>query len=51
MDRFVNQQNIERYRRLAKETTSAADRLQILKLLEDEEAKFKQEFELTKQAS
>jgi hypothetical protein len=41
MDRFVNLQNIERYRRLAIETTNATERLQIMKLLAEEEAKFK----------
>lgn len=40
MDRFVNRQNIERYRRLAIETTNATERLQIMKLLAEEEAKF-----------
>ena len=43
MDRFVNRQNIERYRRLAVETTNATERLQIMKLLAEEEAKFKLE--------
>ena len=43
MDRFVNRQNIERYRRL-KETPNAAERLQIMKLLAAEEAKFRLEF-------
>jgi hypothetical protein len=42
MDRFLNPQNIERYRRL-RETRSAAERLQILKSLAEEEAKFKLE--------
>jgi hypothetical protein len=41
MDRFVNQQNINRYRRLARETTNATERQQIMKLLAEEEAKFK----------
>jgi hypothetical protein len=41
MDRFVNRQNIERYRTLAIETTNATERLQIMKLLAEEEAKFK----------
>ena len=41
MDRFVNRQNIERYRRLASETTNTTDRQQIMKLLAEEEAKFK----------
>ena len=43
MDRFVNRQNIDRYRRLAREATNANDRLQIMKLLAEEEAKFKLE--------
>ena len=43
MDRFVNRQNIERYRRLAVETTNATERLQIMNLLAEEEAKFKLE--------
>jgi len=43
MDRFVNRQNIERYRRLAIDTTNATERLQIMKLLAEEEAKFKLE--------
>ena len=41
MDRFVNRQNIDRYRRLASETTNATERQQIMKLLAEEEAKFK----------
>ena len=36
-------QNIERYRRLAIETTNATERLQIMNLLAEEEAKFKLE--------
>jgi hypothetical protein len=46
MDRFVNRQNIERYRRLANEATNATERLQILKLLAEEEAKFRLEFKM-----
>jgi hypothetical protein len=42
MDRFLNLQNVERYRRL-RETRSAAERLQILKSLAEGEAKFKLE--------
>ena len=41
MERFINRQNIDRYRRLASETTNATERQQILRLLADEEAKFK----------
>jgi hypothetical protein len=43
MDRFVSRENIERYRRLSNETTEAAERLRILKLLAEEEASFKLE--------
>jgi hypothetical protein len=41
MDRFVNRQSIERYRKLANSTTSATEWLQVMKLLADEEAKFR----------
>ena len=41
MDRFVNRQNIDRYRKLASEATNATERQLILRLLADEEAKFK----------
>jgi hypothetical protein len=44
MDRFVNRENIERYRRLASESTDATERLLILKLLAEERARFKLEF-------
>jgi hypothetical protein len=43
MDRFVNRQNIERYRKL-KEARNAAERRQIMRLLAEERAKFKLEF-------
>ncbi len=44
MDRFVNRENIDRYRRLASETTDAVERSRIMKLLaEEEDAKFKLE--------
>ena len=43
MDRFVNEKNIERYRRL-KEARGAAERRQIMRLLAEERAKFKLEF-------
>jgi len=43
MDRFVNRENIERYRRLSSEAANAGERLRILKLLAEEEAKFKLE--------
>jgi hypothetical protein len=42
MDRFLDRQNIELYRRL-RETPSAAERQQIMKLLAEEESKFKLE--------
>ena len=41
MDRFVNRQNIARYRRLASEATNATQRQQIMRLLAVEEANFK----------
>ena len=43
MDRFVNRENIKRYRKLASESTKATERLQIMTLLAEEEAKFKLE--------
>ena len=43
MDRFVSRENIERYRRLSTETADVAERSRILKLLAEEEAKFKLE--------
>ena len=43
MDRFVSRENIKRYRHLASETTDAAERSKIMKLLADEEARFKLE--------
>jgi hypothetical protein len=43
MDRFLDRQNIELYRRL-RETPSAAERQQIMKLLAEGETKFKLEF-------
>jgi hypothetical protein len=42
MDRFLNQQNIERYRKL-REARNASERLQVMKLLAEEKAKFKLE--------
>jgi hypothetical protein len=44
MDRFVNGQNIVRFRRLADETTNAIERLWVMKLLAEEWAVFKLEF-------
>ena len=38
MDRFLNQQNIERYRKL-REARNASERLQVMKLLAEEKAK------------
>ena len=43
MDRFVSRENIKRYRKLVSASTDAAERLQIMKLLAEEEAKFKLE--------
>jgi hypothetical protein len=40
MDGFVARENIKRYRQLAGETTDSTERLKIMKLLNDEEAKF-----------
>ena len=44
MDRFIDQQNVDRYRRL-RETANADERLQIVKLLAEEMANFKLEFQ------
>ena len=41
MDKFVNRENIKRYRKLASASTDAAERLRIMKLLAEEEAQFK----------
>jgi hypothetical protein len=43
MDRFVSRENIERYRRLSQKTAGTDERLRILKLLAEEEARFKLE--------
>jgi hypothetical protein len=43
MDRFLDRRNIERYRRL-RETPNAAERLQIMRSLAEEETKFRLEF-------
>lgn len=43
MDRFMDRQNVELYRRL-RETPSTDERLQIMKLLAEESAKFRLEF-------
>jgi hypothetical protein len=43
MGGFVTRENIKRYRKLADESTSAAERARILSLLTEEEAKFKLE--------
>ena len=40
MDRFFNNQNIERYRKLASESTSGAERKLLLTLLAEDKAKF-----------
>jgi hypothetical protein len=44
MDRFLNEKNIARYRRL-RETRNAAERRQIMRSLAEEGAKFKLEFQ------
>ena len=44
MDRFIDRQNVDRYRRL-RETANADERLQIVELLAEEMAKFKLEFQ------
>jgi hypothetical protein len=44
MDRFMDRLNVELYRRL-RETRNADERLQIMKLLAEEKAKFKLEFQ------
>jgi hypothetical protein len=43
MDSFVSRENIKRYRKLAGESTNAAERSRILNLLTEEEARFKLE--------
>jgi hypothetical protein len=43
MDRFIDRQNVERYRRL-RETMNADKRQQIVKLLAEKMARFKLEF-------
>ncbi len=43
MGRFVNRENIARYRRLASEAIDASERAQILEFLAEEEAKFRLE--------
>jgi hypothetical protein len=42
MDRFVNDQNIERYRKLASASTNEAERKILLGLLAEENTKFKE---------
>ena len=39
MDRFIRQQNLEHYRKLLATTKDEVQRLQLLKLIEEEEAK------------
>jgi hypothetical protein len=41
MDRFLRQQNIDRFRSLAAKSTDASERRVILNLLAEEEAKFR----------
>ena len=43
MDRFVTRENIERYRKLASQTTDPIERSRIMKFLADEVAKIKLE--------
>jgi hypothetical protein len=43
MDRFVTRENIERYRKLASESTDSAERSRIMKLLAEEVTKIKLE--------
>ena len=43
MDRFVTRENIERYRKLASESTDSAERSRIMKLLAGEVTKIKLE--------
>jgi len=43
MDRFVSRENVKRYRRLASKSTDGVERMRILNLLAEEEAKFKLE--------
>jgi hypothetical protein len=42
-DRFVTRENIERYRKLASESTDSAERSRIMKLLAEEVTKIKLE--------
>jgi hypothetical protein len=39
MDRFIHRQNLQHYRKLLSQTTDEAQRVQLLKLLAEEEAK------------
>jgi hypothetical protein len=48
MDNFVSRENIRRYRKLAGETTNAAERSRITNLLTEEEAKLKLELGTTR---
>jgi hypothetical protein len=43
VDRFISRENIERYRKLASESTDSIERSRIMKLLADEVAKIKLE--------
>jgi hypothetical protein len=43
MDRFVTRQNIDRYRKLASETTDSTERSRIMKMLAEEVTKIKLE--------
>jgi hypothetical protein len=41
MERFVNQRNLKRYRRLVDKSTDEAQRWEIFKLLSEEQEKFR----------
>ena len=43
MDSFVSRENIRRYRKLASELTDTTERSRIMRLLAEQEAKFKLE--------
>ena len=44
LDRFFSRRNIDLYRRLADESTGATKRREILKLLSEEQIRFRSEF-------
>ena len=47
MTRFFNSQNLERYRKLASDVTTATERQQVLQLLAEEMNAFKNEIKKT----